>query len=158
MSDQPTPCESPEFSQFDFWLGEWDLTWPAEQIGGEEGETGSGSNVITKLFNDCGVEESFSTSDGAFQGRSFSVFAPQEGIWKQTWVDNQGGFLVFEGTFDGDRMELRTHPVEREGKVVVTRMVFRDITDGSLSWDWQGSRDGGKNWDDLWNISYQRRG
>lgn len=158
MNDESAPCQSPEFGQFDFWLGEWDLTWPASQLGGEDGETGTGTNVITRLFNDCGVEESFSTTDGTFQGRSFSVYSPQQGVWKQTWVDNQGGYLVFEGTYDGKRMELRTRPIERDGKIALNRMVFSDITADSLSWDWQGSRDGGDSWDDLWNISYRRRG
>ena len=40
MSQSVKPCESLEARQFDFWLGEWDLTWPAEQTGGGAGEIG----------------------------------------------------------------------------------------------------------------------
>lgn len=52
--------------------------------------------------------------------------------------------------------ELRTEPVERDGKSVVHRMLFHDITDGGLRWDWQRSEDGGGTWEDLWNIRYER--
>jgi hypothetical protein len=151
------PCSNPEVSQFNFWLGDWDLEWPAEQMGGADGDTGTGANRIERVLGGCVVEENFSTSDGSFLGRSHSVYDPAAGFWRQTWVDNQGGYLLFAGGMDGDTMELRTPVVERDGKLAVNRMVFRDIATDSLSWDWQGSRDGGESWDDLWNISYRRR-
>lgn len=117
---------------------------------------GHGTNRIERLFGHCALEENFATADGNFQGRSLSVFSPARGMWQQTWVDSMGSYLSFTGTFDGDTMELRTEPVERDGSTVVNRMVFRNITAKSLNWDWQGSRDGGANWADLWTISYRR--
>ena len=155
MADQER-CTSLEARQFDFWLGDWDLTWPAEQTGGAEGEIASGKNHITQLFGDCAIEERFSTNDGSFQGRSFSVFDTLAGTWKQTWVDNTGGYLSFTGDFNGEQMELRTEPVARNSETIVQRMVFSDIEADSLSWTWQGSRDGGRSWNDLWNIAYRR--
>lgn len=156
MTDTPRPCISPEARQFDFWLGEWDLSWPAEQTGGESGEKGTGTNRLERLFGDCVIEESFSTSDGKFQGRSLSVYDETAALWRQTWVDSSGGYLVFTGGMNGQDMELRTAPVDREGETVVSRMVFTDIAVNSLTWHWQGSRDGGETWNELWTISYQR--
>ena len=152
------PCGSPEARQFDFWLGEWNLTWPAEQMGGTEGELGTGTNRIRRLFGECAIEEEFSTSDASFQGRSLSVFDPRAGLWRQTWVDSSGGYLSFTGDFDGEQMELRTQPEERVDEIIVQRMVFSDIEADALHWSWQGSRDGGQSWNDLWNIEYQRMG
>jgi hypothetical protein len=103
------------------------------------------------------VEERFATDDGSFEGRSYSVFSHEDDEWRQTWVDSSGGYLVLTGWFDGERMELRTAPRERDGARVVNRMVFRDIATDSLRWDWQGSKDGGESWSDLWNIEYRRR-
>jgi hypothetical protein len=40
------PCASDEARQFDFWLGEGDLSW----------EGGSGSNSITRRFDGCVIE------------------------------------------------------------------------------------------------------
>lgn len=156
MTEQPKPCSSPEARQFDFWLGEWDLSWPAEQSGGTEGETGRGANHISRMFGDCVIEENFTTADERFRGHSVSVYDEKAGLWRQTWVDSSGGYLVFTGSFDGETMTLRTDPVERGDEVVVQRMVFSEIRDDSLEWAWQGSRDGGKTWNDLWNISYRR--
>lgn len=154
---EAAPCASDEARQFDFWLGDWELSWPAEQTGGEQGTRGSGSNRIDKLFGECVIEENFSTDDASFRGHSVSVYDEDSGIWRQTWVDSAGGYLVFSGQFDDGVMELRTEPRERDGNITIQRMRFTDITHDSLEWVWQGSRDGGATWDDLWNISYTRR-
>lgn len=150
------PCSAPEHSQFDFWLGEWSLSWPAEQSGGKPGGRGEGSNRIERLFGNCVISENFETSDAGFRGHSVSVFDERMGLWRQTWVDSSGAFLYFTGGLQGDTMELRTDPVERESETVLNRMVFKDIEPNSLRWEWQGSRDGGETWDDLWTIDYVR--
>ena len=157
MSQPPTPCDSPEVFQFDFWLGEWDLSWPAVQTGGKPGERAIGTNRIERLFGQCVVEENFAAAGGSLQGRSLSVFDPGSGLWRQTWVDNTGGYLLFSGGFDGENMELRTSEVERGDETIVNRMVFHDIGETSLQWDWQGSRNGGETWTELWTIAYTRR-
>lgn len=157
MTAKPEPCSSEGSRQFDFWLGVWDLSWPAEQSGGVAGDRDTGTNSISKLFGDCVIAEDFATSDGSFQGHSVSVFDESAGIWRQTWVDSSGGYLSFTGGFDGSVMELRTVPSDRGDETVVQRMIFTEISGQSLEWAWQGSRDGGRTWNDLWNISYRRR-
>ena len=156
MTDAAPPCSSHEARQFDFWLGEWSLSWPAQQTGGAEGELGTGRNRISRLFDDCVIEENFTTDDGSFSGHSVSVYDVAAGYWRQTWVDSSGGYLLFTGTFHDGVMELSTEPRERDGDMTVQRMVFSEITPASLEWAWQGSRDGGSTWNDLWNISYRR--
>ncbi len=54
-------------------------------------------------------------------------------------------------------MELRTAVTHKDGDRIVQRMVFSDITNTSLTWHWQGSRDGGESWTERWTISYERR-
>lgn len=157
MTVQSAPCTSPQARQFDFWLGDWDLRWAAEQSGGEPEATMTGFNRITRLFDDCVIEENFTTDDASFRGHSVSVYDEKSGIWRQTWVDSAGGYIALTGSFDGETMELRTEPALRDGETVVQRMIFAEITIDSLEWVWQGSRDGGTTWNDLWNISYRRR-
>ena len=57
MSDvnKPMPCSAPEARQFDFWLGEWDLTW---------GKDGRGKNVITSIYDGCVIQERFDGRPG----------------------------------------------------------------------------------------------
>jgi hypothetical protein len=147
----PAPCTTSEARQFDFWIGTWDLTW----------EGGTGTNVITSELGGCVVEENFDGRDAegkGLVGRSVSVYSPAKGKWLQTWVDNSGGYLDFEGGWnDADAtMELRRQ-AERDGKTFLQRMVFFNISDRSLDWNWERSDDGGATWKTLWAIHYARR-
>lgn len=150
------PCDLPEGKQFDFWLGEWELSWPAEQSGGSAGGTARGTNSVRRILDGCIIEEAFRFPGGQLEGRSVSAYDARARVWRQTWVDNRGNYLTFSGVFRDGAMELRTAPYEREGAVYISRMVFRNISRDSFDWDWQRSRDGGATWQDLWNIHYER--
>lgn len=155
--NETAPCSAPEASQFDFWLGEWDLSWPAEQTGGNPGEVATGTNVITKRFGNCVVEENFATADESFRGHSVSVYDEKAASWRQTWVDSSGGYLLFQGGIRGGIMELRTPAIAADGATIVQRMLFTEVDEDSLTWRWQRSQDGGENWDEVWTIRYLRR-
>lgn len=150
------PCESDGSHQFDFWLGEWELTWPGGQQGIPEGEIGYATNHIQKILGDCAIFENFSFESGNFYGQSYSVYNHQMNTWKQTWIDNNGSYLLFEGMFNNN-MELRTQPFKRGEKEFISRMVFTNILSNSFDWNWQRSEDGGQTWQDLWNIHYVRK-
>ncbi|RMF57091.1 MAG: DUF1579 domain-containing protein [Calditrichaeota bacterium] len=150
------PCDLPEGKQLDFWLGHWELSWPAEQFGGTPGTLQHGTNTVTKILDNCIIYESFRFPDGNFNGHSFSVYDARSHQWKQTWVDNKGSYLLFTGEFKDGKMILSTAPYTRNGKTFISRMVFRNITSDSFDWDWQRSSDNGKTWQDMWNIHYQR--
>ena len=142
------PCSSPEFAQFDFWIGEWDLTW-ADSL--------RGTNVITKEYDGCVIIEKF---DGApsmtFQGMSISTFNTKTGKWQQTWVDNSGGYLEFVGEFSNGKMILSRETVV-DGKRQWQRMIWYNISKNSLDWNWEKSADNGQNWETVWHIHYTRR-
>lgn len=145
---QISPCEVPEARQFDFWVGEWDLTW---------GEDGTGVNVITRELGDCVIIEHFDGTPAIpLRGMSVSTYDPRDGKWRQTWVDNSGSYLDFVGELAGDRMIL-SREVVREGRRIRQRMVWYNIADDSLDWDWERSEDGGESWQLAWKIHYERR-
>ncbi len=141
---------------FDFWLGYWQLSWPAEQTGGKAGERSVGTNLIEKILGDKALQENFSFEEGNFTGRSWSVYNPSTKLWQQTWVDSQGSYLLFTGQFDEGEMELRSEAREQKGQSIINRMVFTNITADSLDWNWQNSKDKGESWQDLWTINYER--
>lgn len=148
----PKPDPAPESRQFDFWLGTWDLTWEVA------GETKHGTNTITRILEGHVVRESFEGMPGTeLVGQSYSVYLPRCACWQQTWVDNYGGLLTFEGGMVGDEMIL-TRRIEHQGRIIMQRMIFTDIEDDSLTWRWQRSLDGGESWEDRWVIAYQRQG
>jgi len=151
----PNPCLTPEQQQLSFWLGEWDLTWPGEK----EGTVDHGTNSIQRVLDGCAIEENFSGGSAMhLRGRSLSIFDTVAGKWKQTWVDNEGGYLDFTGEFKDGQMILTREAVRRNGQKVRQRMVFKNITPHELDWSWEASTDGGKTWQVNWPIHYKRKG
>jgi hypothetical protein len=148
------PCTEAQQKQFDFWLGNWDLTWPGEK----PGETGHGTNSINRILDDCVVNENFSGADSMrLRGSSVSVFDVHSGKWKQTWVDNEGGYLDFVGEFTGSQMILSREVRRPDATTVKQRMVWKNIGPDELDWSWESSKDGGKSWEVVWPIHYKRR-
>lgn len=102
LSQELNPKDS---TLYDFWIGEWELTWDDG-----EGKTGTGANHIYRILEDNVIYENFSASSGklhGFIGKSYSVWNRYSGEWKQTWVDNQGSYLDFTGSIDGNNIIFR---------------------------------------------------
>jgi hypothetical protein len=151
---QPKPCSEPEQKQLEFWVGEWNLTWP----GNNPGETAHGTNSIRRILDGCVVEENFSGGDAMhLRGRSVSIFDVRAGKWKQTWVDNEGGYLDFAGKFQDGEMILAREATRPDGSKGLQRMVFKNISPDEFDWSWEASKDGGKTWTVVWPIHYKRR-
>ena len=131
-------------NQFDFWLGEWDATW---------GEDGKGTNHVTKILDDKVLHEDFNAT--GMHGISHSVFDPERKLWCQTWVDNNGSYLDFTGTFEDEKMTLMRDAVVR-GEACKQRMIWYNIEANQFDWNWERSDDGGETWRTLWQIKYMR--
>lgn len=139
---------------FDFWLGEWELTW--EDTDGTEGR---GTNHIERVLGGKVIKENFEAHSGAykgFKGKSYSVYNSRTGEWKQTWVDNSGGYLDFTGELDGEKRIFKRKGLSPQGKEILQRMVFYNISKNSLTWDWEISEDNGETWELRWQINYER--
>ena len=137
---------APETRQFDFWLGEWDVSW----------DGGRGTNSIRSILGGHVVEERFHAESPPFEGMSVSVYNARRGLWQQTWVDDQGTYLDLSGGWRDGEMTLSTERLV-DGKPATLRMVFYNIAADQLDWRWERSTDGSE-WQILWQIRYQRRG
>jgi hypothetical protein len=137
---------------FDFWIGEWDLTWT-----NAEGNIDKGTNRISKILDGKVIQENFSDAEGSFKGMSISVYNPTKKTWHQAWADNQGGYYDFEGQVEGEKRIFRTQMKELNGEKIIRRMVFHKINFNSFTWDWEISRDGGATWHLQWRINYLKR-
>lgn len=129
--------------QFDFWLGEWDATW---------GDGEHGTNSVYRDFDGHVIVENFDGRPATeFQGMSISVYDVKDGVWRQTWVDNEGNYLDFVGGFADGCMDLRRRTPEG-----LFRMLWSDIGRDAFDWRWQRSADDGETWETLWEIGYTR--
>lgn len=132
-------------NQFDFWLGEWEVTW---------GEDGKGTNHIERSLGGKIIQENFHAPD--LQGLSVSAYDPERKLWCQTWVDSNGTYLDFTGNFEDGKMILSRAAIVR-GEACQQRMVWYDIQADKFMWNWERSDDLGETWRVLWQISYRRR-
>ncbi len=145
--------DKPE-NRYDFWVGTWDLTWSDAN-----GEIERGKNIIAKTLDGKVIQENFSATEGAqkgYKGTSISVYNPQTSTWYQTWMDNQQSNINFTGGFVDDNPSFITTPQNINGKIVISRMVFKNFSKDSFTWDWEFSNDGGKTWQLNWKINYKR--
>jgi hypothetical protein len=153
QANNQKPCSSTQASEFDFWVGDWNLTW---------NDSLYGRNRIEKMFGNCTIHENFSDPKTNYLGQSWSVYNTNYKQWQQTWVDNQGGYIALTGGKVGDSMILstaeRTVPVKMSptGKMI-NRMVFYNIKADSFDWIWEASTDGGASWKPNWQIHYERK-
>jgi hypothetical protein len=100
------PClKRPEHRQFDFWLGEWDVTNAAGDP--------AGTNVVTSELDGCLIQEHWTGVFGG-RGRSLNAYDSDTGTWHQTWVAASDiGHLRMSGGLDGAVMTMagvRTQP------------------------------------------------
>lgn len=146
----PAPCSGPEYRRLDFWVGTWDLSWTRQ-----DGKPGKGRNVITRTFDGCVIEERFTDLDGPvpFSGASFSMYHALAKSWRQTWVDNAGGYIPLKGGPSAEGFQFR---IDDPAQKRVMRMIWKNVTADSLDWHWQQSQDDGKTWEDRWVIHYER--
>ncbi len=145
--DDPRNAES----AFDFWVGRWNVHWfTAESVRVE------GTNVIEATLDGKVLQEHFEDPSNNFRGTSISVFRVADSTWRQAWADNQGGYFDFVGEIDGQTRVFRTHASPAGADSAYQRMRFYDILPGSFTWDWEGTRDGGRTWKLLWRIYYLR--
>lgn len=141
------PCDSPVHRQFDFWVGEWDVTAKGKP---------AGTSVITRILGDCVIHEEW-TGTGPSRGRSFNVYDRATKQWVQTWVDNSGLLLTLRGGIRDGAMVLEGTRTDPQGKSVRDRITWTPNADGTVRQHWQASSDGGATWQDQFDGLYRRR-
>jgi len=141
------PSPPSEMHQFDFWLGEWQVSW---------GDGATGTNWVRSILGGFAVLENFDGRSGTpLQGMSVSTYDPLARRWHQTWADNTGGYYDLTGGMEGDRMILTTTDRSSEQQALL-RMTFADIQPDQFDWTWERSQDQGETWHPLWKIHYTR--
>jgi len=104
---KPFDCTAPEYRQFDFWVGEWDLVPNPETRPAAAAPLPPDFkpmiNIVTKAHGGCVIVETFDDQRG-FTGQSFNIFDRFKRQWHQTWVDSGGGLHEYWGELKDGRM------------------------------------------------------
>ena len=143
-------------TQMDFWVGEWECTGRSRNAPGKDEWTETkATNSIRKILGGKVIEENFSMP--GFDGKSVSVYDVRTQMWRQTWVDSAGGYLVFEGGTKEGKMTLVQVMAKNAPEGLSMRMVFSEVKKDSFTWDWERSSDSGKTWELQWRLNYKRK-
>jgi hypothetical protein len=144
------PCAYQEESrQFDFWLGDWDVT-----VAGVP----AGTSHVEKILNECVVFENW-TGASSYIGKSFNLYDAQKKRWQQTWVDGVGGVTEFFGEWRDGALRytaLGTVPPGQKD-AVDQRMTFFKLDDGRVRQYIDQSTDAGKTWTPVFDGFYSKK-
>ncbi len=147
QAPQPS-CDTPEYRQFDFWAGAWEVVTPDGQV--------AGRNTIQIILNGCALEEYWRGAKGSV-GKSLNMYYARDGKWHESWADGNGGRLDLAGGLDDSgRMVLSGTMPGREGGEAQHEISWQDLGDGTVKQHWRVSRDGGKSWQDAFVGIYRR--
>jgi hypothetical protein len=139
----PPPCQEPERRQFDFWVGDWDVSPTGKDIL-------VAHSTIEKLYGGCAVRENWKPLKGT-GGGSLNAWLPGDKGWRQTWTDSGGAWAEFKGGWNGTAMV-----VQGDWGGVLTRMTYTPGADGSVRQFGETSADGGKTWTAGFDLTYRR--
>ena len=82
-------------TQFDFWLGEWDVyRWDTDQV--------VGHSRIESILNGTAIQEHYTSTTNPYSGTSLNKWNPRTKEWEQFWIDVSGLTLhIHGGIVDG---------------------------------------------------------
>jgi hypothetical protein len=143
----PPGCPAEVRRQFDFWVGNWDVT-----VGGKP----AGENRIERILEGCGLLENWSGA-GGMSGKSLNFYDPDREQWHQTWVDDRGGSLGLDGAFVGGSMVLTGTQKDQAGKTTLNRITWTALPSGQVRQLWEASSDNGKSWTIAFDGLYTRK-
>ncbi len=141
-------CNSAAHQQFDFWIGDWQVTNKAGQT--------QGTNKVQASLNGCVILENWQSAAGNFSGKSVNFYDKALQHWHQTWIDSQGGVLYLNGNLQGQAMVLAGQRPAKDGTVVLHKITYTPAEDGTLVQNWQASEDNGQTWNEVFLGIYKQ--
>ena len=145
-----TPCDDAKFREFDFWLGDWDVTAAA---GGPQ----QGTSHISKEMNGCVIWENWTSAANGYFGKSYNTYNVNLGKWEQYWVDSSAGVIFFSGNLKDGVMDYWTDDVPQPNGTKLRRhLQFFNLSPDKVRQFSQGSTDGGKTWNVEYDFIYNR--
>jgi hypothetical protein len=145
MAAPTKSCSSPEYRQFDFWIGEWEVKDAKGKL--------LGHNKIFPILDGCALSENW-TSAGGNPGVSTNFYDKSTKQWHQTWIDNNGGSLYLNGNLIDGVMVLTD---QTKSSKTIQKISWTPLDDGRVKQHWEASKDQGKTWSDVFIGFYERK-
>jgi ketosteroid isomerase-like protein len=147
LSQGVAPCAAPEYRQFDFWLGDWDVFE-------RDGTTRAAHVRVERALDGCALYEYYEDRKD-LRGQSVTIYDRARKVWHQTWVTNRGQLLSIEGRMDGDEIILSGSYRGPNGEDTLVRGTWKpngpDVRETAVT-----STDGGKTWNTWFDLVFRR--
>jgi hypothetical protein len=147
------PCSSPEYHQFDFWVGDWQVFDAAtHQL--------VGFDHVAKLAEGCIVQQNISMLTDLYRrpgvpyrmsGISVNRFDGER--WLELWADNQWGAIALKGAPDAKAAMVLTTIIPSRNRDM--RLVWEQHVDGSVEIFQYVAVAGSGKWETVGDLIYR---
>jgi len=134
----PSKCASEEYHRLDFWLGTWEVRDAAGKL--------EGTNVITREFDGCVIQQRWTSAEDPQFGASFTGYDFRKKLWYHSWVDNWANVLFVEGGWTPSGMTFQGERLTPNGERALERLIWAPQSDGTIHQVWDFSLDRGQTW------------
>jgi len=116
-----------------------------------------GTSVVKKLWNGRANYGELEVANGSshLEGLTLRLYHPQSHQWRLYWANSKDGLVQLPaiGQFENGRGEFFDQE-DFQGKSILVRFVFSDVTPTSFRTEQSFSADGGKTWEPNWNATF----
>jgi hypothetical protein len=146
---------------FDFLVGEWRVRHRRISAVSKKWVEFDGTFKLRVLMNGAAniEEHALESPDGAYRAIGLRSFDQKTGKWSIWWLDERypGRPLdpPAQGSFDNGIGRFYAE-YEQEGKPMIGRLQWSDITPKAAHWEQANSADGGKTWATNWIMDFTR--
>ena len=151
------PCRSlPEARQFDFWIGDWNVT-PFQSPPGPNLPQ-LGTNRIEPILEHCVLMEQWTGGGaGGGHGKSMNFYDTNRRQWRQVWIADGGGSLDYAGSFTNGAMRFEGWTLAPNGSRVLQKLTFFPISRDTVRQLFETSIDSGRTWQPGFDGRYVRQ-
>jgi tetratricopeptide (TPR) repeat protein len=142
------PCKTPEYHQFDFWLGDWEVQDPAGNV--------VGHNAVTAEQDGCLIIEHWTATGGAQTGTSFNYYDIRDKKWHQLYLDNSGNAGAFPA-MSGELKESKMVLLTNDANGPTSRWTWYTLSPNHVRQMAEQSTDNQKSWQITWDSIYVKK-
>ncbi len=149
------PCAAPDHRMFDFMIGSWRTSAPANAGGGAT----EGASTVETVLDGCVIHEHRNLSrDGKrlFDGDGYWGYDSVKKQWLLFYMDDQSHMQVYEGRQDGTKLGFYRERPDPDGKPILIRIVYTPTGISAYTQAVERSADNGATWQPSGVTTYQR--